>query len=159
MRALEREVRRAFDRPGRLGMTRTALARYVGQSHELELDFGPDLAARFHQAHGRRYGFARQDAVVEVVTLEAEGERPVGDVPGHASPARGRGVAERRARATVGGRAREVDVWRFESLSPQRAVKGPAIVLQSGATLWVEEGWTGRRHASGALLLARGRRT
>jgi 5-oxoprolinase (ATP-hydrolysing) len=89
-----------------------------------------------------------------VVTLEAEGERPVRDVPRVSSRARNAAVT-RPVRATVGGRTRAVPVWRFESLALGRALKGPAIVLQSGATLWVDEGWTGRKHPSGALVLKR----
>jgi len=154
MQRLERDVRRAFEGAGSVAISRTALARYVGQSHELEVDFGPDLARRFHAAHRARYGFAREDATVEVVTLEAEGERPVRDVPRVSSRARNAALT-RPVRATVGGRTRAVPVWRFESLALGRALKGPAIVLQSGATLWVDEGWTGRKHPSGALVLKR----
>ena len=155
MTRLEREVVHAFDRPGRPSMSRRALARYVGQSHELEVDFGPGLERRFHDAHRLQYGFAREGARVEVVTLEVEGELPVADVPRRASASRGRPVPERRARAWMQGRAREVPVWRFETLGRSSVVKGPAIVLQSGATLWVEPSWTGRVHESGALVLRR----
>lgn len=157
MSELERDVRRSFERSGRIATSRMALARYVGQSHELEVDFGPDLARRFHEAHRRRYGFAREDGVVEVVTLEVEAEMPASGLPRRAPPARREASAERRTRVAIGGRVRQVPVWRFESLGLDATVKGPAIVLQTGATLWVEEGWSGRLHQSGALVLRRGR--
>src|SRR4030095_13198362 len=81
MGVLEREVRRSFDRSGTPALSRRALVRYIGQSHELEIEFASDRARRFHEAHRRQYGFAREDAAVEVVTLEVEGELPVDDVP------------------------------------------------------------------------------
>jgi N-methylhydantoinase A/oxoprolinase/acetone carboxylase beta subunit len=36
-------------------------------------------------------------------------------------------------------------------------VRGPAIVAEAGATLWVPAGWRGVVHASGTLVLKRGR--
>jgi N-methylhydantoinase A/oxoprolinase/acetone carboxylase beta subunit len=50
---------------------------------------------------------------------------------------------------------RRVPVWSFEALGRGGAVRGPAIVLQAGATLWVAPRWRGRLHASGALVLER----
>jgi len=155
LRVLEREVKSAFDRAGHPTLSRMALMRYVGQSHELEVEFGPSLARRFHDAHRRQYGFAREDAPIEVVTLEVEGERPVHDLPRRAVARRRGAGPERSARVALASGMRDVPVWRFESLGAASTVEGPAIVLQSGATLWVEPSWRGRLHASGALVLRR----
>jgi N-methylhydantoinase A len=150
---LEREVRGRLGR-GRSRVERIALARYRGQSHELEIPYGPSLAGRFHALHARRHGFARVDAAVEVVTLEVEGSIEVEAPPAAARPRRRRSVASESARVSIGGRPRAVPVLDFESLAGGRLV-GPAIVLQSGATLWIPQAWSGRMHASGALVLRR----
>ncbi len=154
---LQREVDRSFRGAGTRVAYRGLLARYVGQSHELEIPFGADLERRFHQAHERRYGFARPGADIEIVTVEVWGRlgRPVAGARSVRRAAAGARPV-RMTRAIVAGRGRPTPVWRFESLP--RVVKGPAIVLQTGATLWVAPGWSGRRDRSGALLLKRGGR-
>ena len=104
--------------------------------------------------HRRRYGFARAGAAVEVVTVEVRAS-----AGGLAPPAPRRRTAARApamARAIVDGRARDLPLWRFDAL-PAR-VAGPAIVLQSGATLWVAPGWAGGADRSGALVLRRSAR-
>ena len=155
---LEAEVARSFRRSGPRLFQRQALARYVGQSHELEVALGPDLERRFHAEHRRRFGFARPDAAVEVVTVEVEGSIRVSDVPRMRAsrPGPRPGRSTRTTRARVGAATREVPVWRFEALGAATRVRGPAIVLQPGATLWVGGGWSGHLNSSGALVLRRG---
>jgi N-methylhydantoinase A len=57
------------------GAVRTASCdlRYAGQGFELELPLEPvrTLAARFHDRHGERYGYADRDASIELVNLRA----------------------------------------------------------------------------------------
>ena len=43
--------------------------RYRGQSFELTVQLGPDLAERFHRAHEERYGVAYADRAVELVAV------------------------------------------------------------------------------------------
>ena len=49
-----------------------------------------------------------------------------------------------------------VPLWRMEALGAGFSARGPALVLEQGATLWVAPGWTADRHASGALVMTRG---
>jgi N-methylhydantoinase A len=156
-RALERAVNAEFTpaERGRVRITRHAEVRYAGQSHELSVEGGPGLVERFHRAHERRYGFATRTARVAVVTAEVRGALPGEPLP--------RGKAAK-------GRAREADVFAWsegrrvraahlhmEFLAPGARVAGPAIVAESGATLWVAPGWRGVVHRSGTLVLTRGR--
>jgi N-methylhydantoinase A/oxoprolinase/acetone carboxylase beta subunit len=155
--ALQREVDRSFRSGGTRIAYRGLLARYTGQSHELEIPFGPAIERRFHVAHRERYGFAREDAAVEVVTV---------DVRSTMTTVMSSGRAPRRNRtssrpidvssAVLRGRRRSIPVWSFEKLP--HTVKGPAIVLQSGATLWVAPGWWGAIDRGGALVLRHGAR-
>jgi N-methylhydantoinase A len=43
--------------------------RYAGQSFELTVPLGADLAETFHRAHEERYGYADRDATVELVAV------------------------------------------------------------------------------------------
>ncbi|HSJ06328.1 MAG TPA: hydantoinase/oxoprolinase family protein, partial [Longimicrobiales bacterium] len=60
---------------GSVVVRRTVAARYVGQSHELEVP-ADDWIRRFHDAHAGRFGHARHGAAVEAVTLRVEAESP-----------------------------------------------------------------------------------
>ena len=193
LRDLERDVRARFPSAElrRVRIERHADVRYRGQSHELSLPAGPDLAARFHREHARRFGFADPTRAVEVVTLEARGwipgQRAFGGArPGalrtHATAFRGAGalgaVAEIRPlrpaygaakRGGVGaqragaGAARvrhegawlEAVIWDRGSMGVASKVRGPAVVIESGATLWVPPGWSGTLGAGGTLILRR----
>ena len=43
--------------------------RYVGQSHELNIEFNPDFAESFHSIHNQRFGHAKHDMFIEIVSL------------------------------------------------------------------------------------------
>lgn len=156
--ALERDVRAEFASPerARVRIERFAEMRYRGQSHELSLAGGPALAARFHRAHAQRYGFDARDSAVEVVTVEVRGALPGRALP---APARRRGAVAHAANAVVwsGGREVRVAVWAMRDLPAGARVRGPSIVVEDGATLWVPAGWRGAMHRSGTLLLERGK--
>jgi N-methylhydantoinase A len=50
--------------------------RYVGQSFELSVPLGPDLADRFHRAHEERYGYSDADRALELVAIRTADVRP-----------------------------------------------------------------------------------
>jgi N-methylhydantoinase A len=148
---------------GRVRIERWAEVRYRGQSHELSLHVPAGstgmLAARFHREHARRFGFADAARAVEVVTLEARGAGPDAWAAVNAALARGRAAAggsrSRPARARVrhGGRWLSAAVFERAALPRRFACRGPAIVREEGATLWIAPGWRGRLHPSGTLVL------
>jgi N-methylhydantoinase A len=153
---LERAIARRFRRAGARVSSRSVLARYVGQSHELEIPLSAgDLERRFHEAHRRAYGFSREGEPVEIVTVDVWGAVAALEAARRRATRSRRGRPLRRVRAVVGNRIRTVPVRDFDALATGDRVRGPAIVLQSGATLWVAPGWRGRLHASGALVLER----
>ena len=162
---LEREVRAAFPaaQRARIAYQRRALMRVRGQAHELSVEATPlaTLAARFHDAHERRYGFVDRGAALEVVTLEvggavaatlprervALGRAPVG--------ARTRGPAGARTRVPVWHDGRRLDAIALDraSLRANESLPGPAVITDDGATLWVAPGHRARLHASGAVVV------
>ena len=50
--------------------------RYRGQSFELTVPLGPDLAGAFHRAHEERYGYADPEREVELVAVRTAEVRP-----------------------------------------------------------------------------------
>ena len=50
--------------------------RYRGQSFELTVPLGPDLAESFHRAHEERYGYADRDRPLELVAVRTADVRP-----------------------------------------------------------------------------------
>jgi N-methylhydantoinase A len=55
--------------------------RYAGQSFELTVELGPDVADRFHTAHADRYGYADPARPVELVAVRTAEVRPAPYVP------------------------------------------------------------------------------
>ena len=70
--------------------------RYAGQSFELTVRLGADLAERFHQAHEARYGYADRDRAIELVAVRTAEVRPAPPVvvTGPSIAARGPQVLE-----------------------------------------------------------------
>ena len=50
--------------------------RYLGQSFELTVALGPDLAERFHRLHEERYGYADRDRELELVAVRTAEVHP-----------------------------------------------------------------------------------
>ena len=140
----------------RVRLERWAEVRYRGQSHELSLPDDPRLAERFHAEHRRRFGFAERHLPVEVVTLEARGSLP-GDPLPRPAEALGRAAPRAVARVRHAGAWVNARVWVRGQLPAAFHARGPAIVVEEGATLWIAPGWRARGHASGTLVLTRGR--
>ena len=58
-----------LEQAGELPPEGDADLRYVGQSFELTVGLGPDLAQRFHEAHEARYGHADPARAIELVAI------------------------------------------------------------------------------------------
>ncbi|MBI5710904.1 MAG: hydantoinase/oxoprolinase family protein [Candidatus Eisenbacteria bacterium] len=157
-RALEHAVRAEFapgERRG-LGVERWAEVRYRGQSHEIAMPGGRDLEGRFHAEHERRYGYAERARGVEVVTIEVRAGTPPGwDRLDLAPPRAARGVRPARQRVRHEGRWLAAAVWPRPAVPRARPLRGPAIVTDQGATLWIAPGWSARVHPTGTLVLGR----
>lgn len=130
--------------------------RYRGQSYELTVPLAlpitpaavAEAIAAFHQAHGRRYGYAPASEPVEAVTLRVAGAGPSAQPRLPAYPMGG----EAASAAQIG----EHTLW-FDADAPLTApiydrsrltagnrLHGPALVLQYDATVVIAPGWQGR---------------
>jgi N-methylhydantoinase A len=65
-----------LDAAGELPESGEAELRYRGQSFELTVPLGPDLAERFHAAHEERFGHADRARPVELVAVRTAEIRP-----------------------------------------------------------------------------------
>ncbi|WP_457652560.1 hydantoinase/oxoprolinase family protein [Rhodocaloribacter sp.] len=142
--------------------------RYAGQSYELDVPLGAPLSgasvaravAAFHAAHEKRYGHARADAPVEVVTLRVRGTAPgtPPDLPAE-PPADADASVARLDPSPVwfGGDAPvRTPGYDRDRLRHGHRFEGPAIVFQYDTTLVVPPGWRVRVDAWRNLWVERG---
>ncbi|HQF72244.1 MAG TPA: hydantoinase/oxoprolinase family protein, partial [Promineifilum sp.] len=124
--------------PAALALRGALDLRYAGQSHELTvaapLDAdGAAMAAAFHAAHTARYGYARPEAAVELVTARltatAAHTPPVQPSFAAGPPAAGEALVGRRAVWFAGGPA-ESALYDRERLRAGHRLAGPAVVYQ-----------------------------
>ena len=118
---------------------RSVDVRYRGQGYELNVPFGPEMAAQFHDLHQRRYGFANEARALEVVNVRVRMVSPAEAFEPLAQPLReGDG-----SHALVGtrlvyfdGKFEETRIYDRELLRPGDTFAGPAIVSEySSATV------------------------
>ena len=135
-------------------MSRTLAMRYRGQSYEIDVpaDGGKSPAAAFHRLHDERYGHARLDAPVEIVTarVAATGSCDPPALPLHRPESTERPAARR---LWLDGEEAEVEAWAWESLEPGHRGEGPALVLGDHATALVPSGWRWAVDRFGNLIL------
>ncbi|MDQ6774564.1 MAG: hydantoinase/oxoprolinase family protein [Candidatus Dormibacteraeota bacterium] len=157
---LEREAQAALAAegvaPARMRLLRSVDARYLGEGHEIEVMATEPftagaVAAAFHEAHERLYGYAyREGEVVELVNWKVTGlglvERPRLEAPGLSA---GSGAAQA-ARERAGFRILE-----RENLEAGFGAEGPAIVEEYGSTTVVEAGFRFDVDRLGNLVLRR----
>ena len=150
---LEARAREELEDPR---LARAADLRYRGQSFELTVDAGEaaGLAARFHAAHERRYGYRMDDEPVELVAVRVTATVAVDKPALKDDRVAGEGRARRR-RASFEGDWNEVDVFDRARMGAGAEVVGPAIVDFAEATCVVAPGWAGRVDQAGGLVLER----
>lgn len=114
--------------------------RYRGQSYELIVPFSKTVYVDFHRLHKHQYGYANNNAPIEVVNLRV---RAVGQTtPPPLSPRSVQGpdpvaayLKSRRVFFTVD--PIETPFYRAESLEPGNRIQGPAVVVRSDTTILI----------------------
>jgi len=113
--------------------------RYKGQGYELNVPYGPEMVAQFHDLHQRRYRFANEMRALEVVNVRvrmvsaAEAFEPVAQ-----SLQEGNGSHALTGTRPVyfDGRFQETRIYDRELLRPGDTFAGPAIISEySSATV------------------------
>ncbi|HKJ93201.1 MAG TPA: hydantoinase/oxoprolinase family protein [Longimicrobiales bacterium] len=139
--------------PSSLTLNRAVDARYHGQSYELRVP-ADGWREAFHRLHESRYGYARRDAVVEVVTLRVQATAPVRRPPERRLARARSGAPRGRTRDVVfRGRTLKAAVVPRDSLRAGHRLEGPAVVTEYSATLWIPPGWSAETLESASLLM------
>ena len=138
--------------------------RYVGQSYELTVDcprlgaaVASSAARAFHGAHAQRFGYADQNAPIEVVNLrlKAVGVSAV-EQPGAATTdvghAAGSALVAEETVMFADGQQR-TRFLRRGALRVNAVVEGPAVVLQMDATTVIPPGWEAKVDDYGNLVI------
>jgi 5-oxoprolinase (ATP-hydrolysing) len=135
-----------------------AYLRYDGAEASLPVALADDAAMReaFEAAHRSRFGFLDPSRAILVAKLSAEAvgedEAPpkamVAMAAGNPSP---QAVVDMR----IAGIAYKAPVLRRGDIPAGFNVDGPALVLENGATTFIEPGWCGAMTADGDLVLTR----
>ncbi|MEZ0394939.1 MAG: hydantoinase/oxoprolinase family protein [Anaerolineales bacterium] len=117
--------------------------RYRGQSYELIVPFSENVYADFHALHARQYGYAQENACLEVVNLRlrAVGRTDPPPLPARppASPDPSPALLEHRPVLFADGPHR-TPLYRAERLQPGNQISGPAVIVRSDTTILLGPG-------------------
>jgi N-methylhydantoinase A len=113
--------------------------RYQGQGYELNVPFGPQMARQFHELHQRRYGFANEKGLLEVVNVRVRMVSAAEKFEPTMQPlVEGDGIHALMGTRPVyfDGSFQETRIYNRELLQAGDTFAGPAIVSEySSATL------------------------
>jgi N-methylhydantoinase A len=159
---LERAGRRELEREGlpegSFAFLRRLDLRYVGQSYELTVPAGDDLAARFHAEHARLYGFAAPDEPVEAVSVRLTSISRIAKPPARPLPA-GEAAAPKGHRPVFFAEADgyvDCPIYDRYALGAGASFPGPAVVEEVDSTTVVHPGFTVTVDVLGNIVLERG---
>lgn len=147
--SLEREAARDLAKEGfgadRARLCRMVAMRYVGQSFEIDVGWGPRFEAQFHASHRRRYGYADAARPTEIVTVRV---RAIGVTLKprlrRTGPAGVTSVPLRKVRAYFGTGPATTAVYRRDDLDAGTAISGPAIITEYSSTTLIPAQWAAR---------------
>ncbi len=158
LRAKARTQRPATD----VSVTLTAHLKYEGADSALPIALeSPDLAKAFEAEHRKRFGFVDPARAIIVASLSAEAvrsadtsdcrrpRRPTPEAAGEAP------AVQTRVSLRAAGAHYEAPVFERIALATGFEIDGPAIILEQGATTFVDAGWRARMSADGDVILTR----
>ncbi|WP_018872042.1 hydantoinase B/oxoprolinase family protein [Thioalkalivibrio sp. ALJ16] len=147
--------------PEAIRLERRLHLRLAGSDTALEVPAGPvdTVMQAFAAAYRDRYGFAPPDRELMVAIVAAEAIAGTGATPQTLTAPAPAGPAPEAATVamTIAGTLRDCPLYRREQLRPGMQLAGPALVIESTATLVLEPGWRGQIEADGTLRLERAR--
>ncbi len=138
--ALETQGNADFEAEGLTGTSiRSVDLRYKGQGYELSVPYGPGMEEQFHELHRRRYSFADEEGMIEVVNVRVRMISLADPFEPQPQPL----VESDGSHALIGTRPvffencfQETRIYDRERLRPGDTFAGPAIVSEySSATI------------------------
>lgn len=167
LEALERRCRAFADATGAdasaVEIDWSSEARYPDQAWEIEVPLragrfgGPDdvaaLAADFHRTHRDIFAVDDPESAIETVGWNATVRCRIGsDRPGRLRPPADLSAPARRSIHFPGTGWTDAAIHRFEALTPEETVVGPAIVESDFTSVVVDPGVRARRDSGGSLV-------
>ncbi|HUS20095.1 MAG TPA: hydantoinase/oxoprolinase family protein, partial [Terriglobales bacterium] len=119
--------------------------RYKGQGFEISVEMLGNPVERFHAEHLRRFGYAKPEREIEIVTVRLRGWQAGADLGRkllRARALRSRKGNERRTAVVFEGKVISTPVVGRDAV--KGIVKGPAIVTEYSATTVIPPGWSGQ---------------
>ncbi len=130
--------------------------RYRGQSYELIVPFTDSVFADFHKQHLINYGYAQEEAPLEVVNLRVKAVGMVEPPPLIREASRSAGPAaallEKRDVLFAQGKL-STPMYRGESLHAGNQVTGPAVIVRSDTTILLSPSDSGQVDQFGNLII------
>ncbi len=134
--------------------------RYEGTDTSLPVlaDSVRVMKQQFEVDHLKRFGFiaTERKLLIEAVSIEAVGRVTSGSQEVVETPAGGAlAVAIDHVNVYMGGKWREVALFKRDELPSAQVIKGPAIIIESTGTVVVEHGWKAELNKRRHLVLER----
>ncbi|HSE84475.1 MAG TPA: hydantoinase/oxoprolinase family protein [Thermodesulfobacteriota bacterium] len=139
-KALESKAQAEFAQE-RIKFERFLDARYRRQSHEITIPYGKDFVRTFHQAHKKMYGYSKPENDVEIVTLRIRAivSKKKIKLPHLSNPHRK--IESTKEKLFFNNSEISANYYRRDDFFPSFAFSGPAVVLESTATLFIPPGF------------------
>ena len=102
------------------------------------------MAQTFEAEHARRFGFVDACRAMQLAKISVEAVEQTLDMAGGSSTVlEGPAEAVATVQLRAGGAMRNAPVFRRETLPVGKAIDGPALVIETGATTFIDAGWRG----------------
>jgi len=140
-------------------------ARYQGQAFELQIDLddpatsGEAVAAKFHEAHLKRYGYHSVKNPVEIVNFRIQAiiPRNTDALKMLSFQPDSRLSRAEESQVLINGKWETCQFYNWNGLAPEFQVAGPAVIEESSTTCFVPRGWVATMLGNGSLLLRKER--
>ncbi|OPY58573.1 MAG: Acetophenone carboxylase gamma subunit [Pelotomaculum sp. PtaU1.Bin035] len=123
--------------------------RYKGQSYELTLSIPGNslieediriISRRFHRLHQQYYGYCRENAPMEIVTLRLVATGVLPKIPSRTQLGNNNTNISGTRRVYLSGSYHEIPVYARQDISPGFRFEGPTVITQAGSTILI---WPG----------------
>ncbi len=135
---------------------RSLALRYKGQSFDLEIPYtSGDIDTAFHRAHLKRYGYAQESSIIEVVTARVRSSGLTEKImQPRASKADKRFAKRRRlVESHISGKKIRAGVYEREHLSAGEQLRTPCIVIEYSSTTLITAAARAKVDQHGNLLI------
>lgn len=120
---------------GQVTFQKTMDVRYVGQSHELNIEFNPDFAESFHSIHNQRFGHAKHDMFIEIVSLRVRAVGKIEDSMGMVQMFDLESEKKTDSKDVIfDGEIHPASLYLRKDLDVGNKIDGPSIVIEPSAT-------------------------